>query len=149
MGVNVTGVLITLKHAIPHLEKRGGGSIIVTSSGGGVCVRGNFVAYYTSKHALTGLVRVAALELGPKNIRVNCVNPAVVDTPMTREVEKGFSQDPEVARARSASRTLFGRYVRPEEVAAMMLFLASDEAQMCTGQLYFVDGGRSIPCGPS
>lgn len=149
MTVNVTGVLITIKHAIPYLERRGGGSIMITSSGGGVCVMKNHIAYHTSKHALTGLARVAALEQAPKNIRVNVVNPAVVDTQMVREIEMGINREhPEIARAKMESMTLFKRYVRAEEVAEMMLFLASDVASMCTGQLYFVDGGRSIPVGP-
>jgi NAD(P)-dependent dehydrogenase (short-subunit alcohol dehydrogenase family) len=150
MTVNVTGVLITMKYAIPHLERRGGGSIMITSSGGGVCVMRNHIAYHTSKHALTGLARVAALEQGAKNIRVNVVAPAVVDTPMMWGQEtQANPEHPELARAKFEGLTLFKRYVTAEEVAKMMLFLASDDAAVCTGQLYFVDGGRSIPCGPS
>jgi NAD(P)-dependent dehydrogenase (short-subunit alcohol dehydrogenase family) len=142
MTVNVTGVVVTIKHAIPHLVRRGGGSIIITSSVGAIIGNPEAVAYTASKHALTGVMKVAARELAPKNIRVNTVNPGLVDTPMMRivEAEVGLG-DPVRGRAKLQSATFLKRFVQPEEVAGLMLFLASDAAKNCTGGIYMIDGG--------
>lgn len=142
MTVNVTGVVVTIKHAIPHLVRRGGGSIIITSSVGAIIGNPEAVAYTASKHALTGVMKVAARELAPKNIRVNTVNPGLVDTPMMRIVEKEVGLgDPFLGRTRLQAATFLKRFVQPEEVAELMLFLASDAAKNCTGGIYMIDGG--------
>jgi NAD(P)-dependent dehydrogenase (short-subunit alcohol dehydrogenase family) len=149
MAVNVTGVFLTMKCAIPYMVKRGGGSIVITSSVAAVHVLPNHVAYHTSKHALTGLMRVAAVELAPMGIRVNTVNPGLVDTPMMALIETQFNpENPEQGRAEILDLALLKkRYVSPEEVAELMLYLASDKAQMCTGALYMIDGGQQISWG--
>jgi NAD(P)-dependent dehydrogenase (short-subunit alcohol dehydrogenase family) len=148
ISVNVTGVLITIKHAVPHLARRGGGSIIITSSVGALIGNPEAVAYTASKHALTGIMKVAARELAPKNIRVNTVNPGLVDTPMMRMVEAEICPgDPLRGRARLQSATFLKRFVQPEEVAELMLYLASDAALNCTGGMYLIDGGMQYGGG--
>jgi NAD(P)-dependent dehydrogenase (short-subunit alcohol dehydrogenase family) len=148
MHVNVTGVLVTIKHAVPHLAKRGGGSIIITSSVGAIIGNEGASAYTASKHALTGIMKVAARELAPNNIRVNTVNPGLVDTPMMRIVEASISPgDPLRGREMLQSATFFKRFVKPQEVAELMVFLASDAAINCTGGIYMVDGGMQYGGG--
>jgi NAD(P)-dependent dehydrogenase (short-subunit alcohol dehydrogenase family) len=148
MHVNVTGVLVTIKHAVPHIAKRGGGSIIITSSVGAIIGNEGASAYTASKHALTGIMKVAARELAPKNIRVNTVNPGLVDTPMMRVVESSISpEDPLRGRAMLQSATFFKRFVQPREVAELMVFLASDAAVNCTGGIYVIDGGMQYGGG--
>lgn len=142
MEVNVTGVVATMKAAIPHMVKRGGGSIVITSSVGAIVGNPGSVAYTTSKHALTGVMKVAAVELAPKNIRVNTINPGLVDTPMIHAIETDLAPgEPDRGRAILQDATLLKRYVDPREVAKLMLFLASDEGSFCTGAMYLIDGG--------
>ncbi len=142
MMVNVGGVLVTIKHAVPYLARRGGGSIVITSSAGAIVGNAEAVAYTASKHALTGVMKVAARELADRNIRVNTVNPGVVDTPMMRHVEAEVgSGDPLKGRAILQERLFLKRFVQPEEVAEMMLFLSSDAAINCTGGIYMIDQG--------
>lgn len=148
MHVNVTGVLVTIKHAIPFLAKRGGGSIIITSSVGAIIGNKGASAYIASKHALTGIMKVAARELASENIRVNTVNPGLVDTPMMRVVEASVCpEDPLRGRAMLQSATFFKRFVQPEEVTELMLFLASDAGVNCTGGIYMIDGGMQYGGG--
>jgi NAD(P)-dependent dehydrogenase (short-subunit alcohol dehydrogenase family) len=148
MHVNVTGVLVTLKTGAPYLAKRGGGSIIITSSVGAVIGNSEAVAYTASKHALTGIMKVAARELAPMNIRVNTVNPGLVDTPMMRIVENEVGQgDASKGRAMLQKATFMRRFVQPEEVAELMFFLASDAAVNCTGGMYMIDGGMQYGGG--
>jgi NAD(P)-dependent dehydrogenase (short-subunit alcohol dehydrogenase family) len=148
MNVNVTGVLITIKHAAPYLARRGGGSIIITSSVGALIGNPEAVAYTASKHALTGVMKVAARELAPNNIRVNTVNPGLVDTPMMRVVEAEVCpENPLCGRAQLKAAAFLNRFVQPEEVAELMLFLASDAAINCTGGMYPIDGGMQYGGG--
>ena len=145
MEINVRGVFLGLKYAIPAIRSRGGGSIVITSSIGGIKARGpGNSAYIGSKHAEIGLMRVAALECAPHNIRVNCVLPGPTDTRMMRNIEAGRSPGaPEKARRTILSGLPMQRYGTAEEVANLILFLASDEASNCTGGIYSVDGGIS------
>lgn len=142
LRVNVTGVVATIKHAIPHLIKRGGGAIIITSSVGAILGNPGSVAYAASKHALTAVMKVAAVELAPHGIRVNTVNPGLVDTPMIHAIEEDLAPgDPAKGRAILQEATLLRRYVSPDEVAELMLFLAADTGSFCTGGMYMIDGG--------
>ncbi len=148
MNVNVSGVFVTIKQAVPYLKKRGSGSIIITSSVGAFLGNAEAVAYTASKHALTGIMKVAARELAPHSIRVNTVNPGLVDTPMMRIVEAEICpEDPLHGRALLQAATLLGRFVQPEEVAELMLYLASDVAANCTGGTYMIDGGMQYGGG--
>ena len=144
IAVNVKGVWLGLKSAIPALAARGGGSIVITSSVAGLSGTPGIAPYGTSKHAVIGLMRAAARECAPMNIRVNTVNPSPVDTRMMRSLEAGMSpDDPEAARERIAANIPLGRYAQPDDIAQVMLFLASDDAAFITGGIYKADGGSS------
>jgi NAD(P)-dependent dehydrogenase (short-subunit alcohol dehydrogenase family) len=142
LQVNVSGVVITMKHAIPYLIERGGGAIVITSSVGAILGNPGSVAYSASKHALQAVMKVGAVELAPYKIRVNTVNPGLVDTPMIHAIEADLSPDDRAkGRATLQEATLLKRYVDPSEVAELMLFLASDTGSFCTGAMYLIDGG--------
>ena len=150
MAVNVRGVWLGLKYVIPVMRERGGGSIVITSSTAGIGGTAGMSAYTTSKHAVIGMMRTAALECAPMGIRVNTVNPAPIETRMMRSLEEmrvAAADDSEVTVERTkqsySARIPLQRYGDPEEVAKMMLFLASDESSYCTGGVYMVDRGRS------
>jgi NAD(P)-dependent dehydrogenase (short-subunit alcohol dehydrogenase family) len=150
LAVNVRGVWLGLKYVIPVMHARGGGSIIITSSTAGIRGSVGLSAYTTSKHAVIGLMRTAALECAPLGIRVNTVNPAPIETRMMRSLEEMRASQPsgatitvEQIKQGYASRIPLRRYGAPEEVARLMLFLASDESSFCTGGVYMVDGGSS------
>ncbi|MBM3347507.1 MAG: SDR family oxidoreductase [Betaproteobacteria bacterium] len=144
MAVNVRGVWLGLKHVIPAMKKRGGGSIVITASTAGIKGAPNMSAYITSKHAVVGMMRSIALECAPLGIRVNSVHPCPTETGMIHRIEKAFfPRDPKKGRERMLATTPSHRYATAEEVAAMMAFLAGDEASFCTGGVYTVDGGRS------
>jgi NAD(P)-dependent dehydrogenase (short-subunit alcohol dehydrogenase family) len=102
-------------------------------------------AYTASKHAVIGLMRSAAVEGAPRQIRVNTVNPSPIDTPMISSIEamRGVAGRNDQPLARG---TPLGRYGKPEEVAKLMLFLACDDSSFCTGGVYMVDGG--VSAGP-
>lgn len=143
MAVNVRGAWLGLKYAIPAMQ-RDGGSIIITSSVSGIEGARGLSAYVTSKHAVIGLMRTAALECAPLGIRVNTINPAPLETRMMRALEEGLTPG-KATRAREAitAGIPLRRYGTPEEVARMMLFLATDDSRYCTGGVYMVDGGIS------
>ena len=150
IAVNVTGVWLGLKYVIPVMRERGGGSIVITSSTAGIGGTAGMSAYTTSKHAVIGMMRTAALECAPMGIRVNTVNPAPIETRMMRSLEEmrvAAADDSEVTVERTkqaySARIPLQRYGNPEEVARLMMFLASDDSSYCTGGVYMVDGGRS------
>jgi NAD(P)-dependent dehydrogenase (short-subunit alcohol dehydrogenase family) len=144
IAVNVKGVFLGLKYAFPALAARGGGSIVITSSVAGVKGAAGVAPYVTSKHAVIGMMRSAALEGAPQNIRVNTVNPSPVETRMMRSLESGFgAENAAAARERIAAGIPFQRYGTPEEIARVMLFLASDDAAWVTGSVYMADGGNT------
>ncbi len=154
MAVNVRGVWLGIKYVVPAMRQRGGGSIVITSSTSGVSGSSGMSAYCTSKHAVTGLMRAAALEGAPLGIRVNTVNPAPIETRMMRSIEEmhaasldSASETKEQAKEAIAARIPLGRYGNPEEVAQVMLFLAGGQSGFCTGGIYMVDGGRTIGYG--
>ena len=144
MAVNVKGPFLGLKAAIPAISKRGGGSIIITSSVAGVSGVANVAPYVTSKHAVIGMMKSAALECAPLNIRVNTVNPSPVETRMMRSLEEGFSPgEAETAREGMRANIPLGRYAEAEDIAKIMLFLASDDSAFVTGSVYMADGGST------
>ena len=150
MAVNVRGVWLGIKYVVPVMEGRGGGSIVITSSTAGIGGTPEMSAYTTSKHAVIGIMRTAAMEGAPLGIRVNTVHPAPIETRMMRSIEEmrvaamdDSAVTVEVAKQSFADRVPLGRYGNPEEVAHMMLFLASDDSSFSTGGMYMVDGGRS------
>ena len=150
MAVNVRGVWLGIKYAVPVMRERGGGSIVVTSSTAGIGGTPEMSAYGASKHAVIGLMRTAALEFALDGIRVNTVNPAPIETRMMRSIEEMRVADlddanvtVDVVKQSAADRIPLQRYGEPGEVANLMLFLASDESSFSTGGVYMVDGGRS------
>jgi NAD(P)-dependent dehydrogenase (short-subunit alcohol dehydrogenase family) len=143
MAVNVKGVFLGLKYVMKAMEQ-GGGSIVITSSAAGVRATPNVVAYNTSKHATIGLMRSAAVEGASKGIRVNTVNPALTDTPLVAALDATKSDTAKARISMPMSHTIpMARAGTPEEVARLMLFLASDDSSFCTGGVYMVDGGVS------
>jgi NAD(P)-dependent dehydrogenase (short-subunit alcohol dehydrogenase family) len=142
--VNLKSVWYTMKYAIPHLVKRGGGSIVNTGSylaWHGCELLGPYTA---SKHALVGLTKTAALEYGRYNIRVNIVCPGSMETQMNIDTAAGFSPgDPEGGLRVLAQNAVTGRPARPDEVAAVGVFLLLDAPVQMTGALVPVDGGYS------
>lgn len=144
IAINVRGVWLSLKFVIPEMEKRGGGSIIITSSLAGIRGTTGMSAYVASKHAAVGIMRAAALECAEIGIRVNSVNPATIEGQMMRSLEENIKlPTPDMAKNRIEKGCPMKRYGTPEEVAQMILFLASDESRYCTGGVYMVDGGIS------
>lgn len=144
MAVNVDGTFLGLKYAMPAMADRGGGSVVIMSSNSGLRGANGMSAYVGSKHAVIGLMRVATLEGAPHGIRVNTVNPSPIDSVMMERLEAGFAPGA-AAEARTAIEKSipFGRYGTPEEVANLVLFLASSESSYCSGGVYVIDGGRT------
>lgn len=136
--VNVWGVLASMKYEIPAMLKTGGGAIVNTSSVGGRVGMSGVSVYSAAKFAVEGLTKSAALEFAKRGVRVNAVAPAAVVTAMVDR----FVGGPESARGRGlAAMHPVGRMGRPEEVAAAVLYLASDDAKFTTGVSLPVDGG--------
>jgi NAD(P)-dependent dehydrogenase (short-subunit alcohol dehydrogenase family) len=146
MNANVRSAFLASKFAIPHMIRRGGGSIVLVGSVQSMSAQRNSMAYVTSKHALLGLARSMALDFAPHNIRVNCVCPGAIDTPMLRWAA---SLDPNPERVIDACHklSLFGRMGQPEEIARVIAFLASDLASYITGAAIVADGGLLTPTG--
>lgn len=142
IAVNVRGVWLGLKYAMQAMTAKGG-SIVVTSSTAGIRAVPKLSAYIASKHAVIGLMRAAALEGAAHDIRVNTVNPSPIDTDMMTAIEQKSGVPSDRSNRPMAQGTPLKRYGEPEEVANLMLFLASDESSFCTGGVYMVDGGVS------
>ena len=144
MSVNVRGVWLGLHYVVPVMRDGGGGSIVITSSGAGVKGSPNTAVYNSSKHAVVGLMRCAALEFAGFGIRVNTVNPGPIETRMMNSIVDGFNDATGLDfKSMIEAGTPMGRYGQPQEVANLMLFLASDESSYCTGSVYMVDGGNA------
>ncbi|SOC44981.1 SDR family NAD(P)-dependent oxidoreductase [Ureibacillus acetophenoni] len=141
-AVNVTGVFLGLKHVIPVMTNQGSGSIINTSSISGLDGDPGVAPYVTSKHAVSGLTKVAAIEVAKDNIRVNSIHPSPVNTRMMRSLEAGFNpENVEEAKKQLTQKIPLGRYGESEDIANLVLFLASDESTFITGAQYRIDGG--------
>ncbi|MHA6784078.1 SDR family oxidoreductase [Pseudonocardia saturnea] len=140
--VNVKGVWLCVRAAVPAMRRAGGGAITVTGSVMGERARPGFGAYAASKAAANHLAKVLALELAPDGIRVNCLAPVATDTPMLASFLG--PDDPEKARAAFVAGIPLGRLAQPEDIADAALFLVSDAAQFLTGVVLPVDGGRAI-----
>lgn len=138
LDLNLTSVWLGTRAALESMEKSGGGSIVNISSIDGLAGVAGVTTYAASKFAVTGLTRTVALEAGEHNVRVNSVHPGFIETPM---VAKGGAAS-HARLAQAMSWQPLPRYGRPEEVAAAVLFFASDESSFCTGTSLVVDGGH-------
>ncbi|MCF6753326.1 SDR family oxidoreductase [Pseudomonas stutzeri] len=139
MGVNVKGVWLCMKHQLPLMLAQGGGAIVNAASVAGLGAAPKMSIYSASKHAVIGLTKSAAIEYAKKEIRVNAVCPAVIDTDMFR---RAYEADPRKAEYAAAMHPV-GRIGRVEEVAAAVLYLCSDGAAFTTGHALAVDGGTT------
>ena len=133
--LNLMGVVFGIKHAVDHMT--GGGSIVSTSSVAGFQGAPTMAPYVASKAAIIGVTRTAAIELAARNIRVNCVCPGTVDTPMI------YSDEGQAELKIAAMMMPLGRLCKPEEVAALFHFLVADDCSFITGQAICIDGGMT------
>ncbi len=139
-NVNVRAVWLLSRAVLPHLRKAGGGSIINIASTLGVVGARNRAAYAASKGAVVLLTKSMAIDHGPENIRVNAVCPSFVETELTAAVIAKAADPAAVRRDRTAAHPI-GRLGRPEDIAGMTVYLASDESSWVTGAVLPVDGG--------
>lgn len=146
LNANLKSAFLASKFAIPEMIRRGGGVIVITGSVQSVTAQRNSAHYVVSKHGLLGLARSIAIDFAKDNIRANCVLPGAIDTPMLRWAA---SLDPHPEKVIEACNHLhaLGRMGKPEEVARVIAFLASDEASFMTGSAVMVDGGLLTPAG--
>jgi len=144
MAVNVRGVWLGLKYVIPPMAASDGGSIILTSSMGGLRGMPRVSPYIASKHAVVGIMRSAAIECARLGIRVNTINPGPIETRMIDSIEEGYAPGAtQIVRDKMEASLPMRRYGVPEEVARLALFLANDESSYCTGTTFPIDGGMS------
>ena len=137
MAVNLTAVFRLIRDAVPALKASPHGRIVTIGSTMARFGDAGLVAYGTSKHAVLGLTRSVACELGPFGVTVNCLQPGAIETPMT---EPAFTAMPEF-RTYFEKKAALGRLGQPQDIADVIAFLCSDDARFMTGQGFFVDGG--------
>jgi NAD(P)-dependent dehydrogenase (short-subunit alcohol dehydrogenase family) len=142
LGINMTGTFLLSRAAIPALRQSGGGSIINIGSYLGIAGRRQRAAYCAAKAGVAGLTRAMALDHAPDKIRVNCICPAMIETEMaTQSLSK--TANPEAARKLRIAEIPLGRLGKPEDVAFMAVYLASDESSWVTGVSFPLDGGQT------
>src|SRR5690349_22432333 len=141
IGVNLRGVWSCMKHELKQMERQGGGAIVNNASVGALTGNPGIGSYIASKHGVVGLTRTAALEYVKHGIRVNAVNPGLIDTQVARDVVSGDEQ----AYAEIAKNVPIGRAGRPEEIASAVLWLCSPAASYVVGHALTVDGGMTVP----
>ena len=142
LRIMLTGPMYGMKAAIPYMLEQGGGSIVNTSSVYGLVASPGVAPYCSAKAGLINLTKTTAVEYGRRNIRVNAICPGVVETPMFEAVlGTGLT-----TREKVAEMHALGRTIQPEEIANLVLFLASNESSAITGQAVVIDGGLLSDC---
>lgn len=144
ISVNLTGVFLGTKYAIPEMLKGDRGVIINTSSVAALSPRRYAGAYAAAKAGVIQLTRTTALEYARKNIRANCILPGPIDTPFFTKVAGGDPEKIAAFKEKVLKEVPMGRFAQPEEIAQVALFLASDEASYITGAAFAVDGGQLL-----
>ncbi len=145
-SINVFGPLYGMKYALPQMKKQKSGAIVNITSQGSITGSPTMSAYVSSKHAAFGLAKCAALEVAELGIHINCIGPGPIDTPMMTKLEKqalGENVSKEEAMKIFAASYPDKRYCKPEEVADLALFLASEKSSHITGSLVTMDGGQA------
>ncbi len=144
IGINLKGTFLGLRYVLPVMIAQKKGTIVNTASVAGTVGAPNMAAYSASKHAIIGLTRTAAGEVGKQGVRVNAICPGPINTRMMRSLEGMINpNDPAVVAKANVSRNPMGRYGEPEEVARLVVFLASDESDYVNGVAWLIDGGRT------
>ena len=142
MNINAGGVFLGLKYVLQVMREQKSGSIINTSSVDGLRGSPGLSPYSTSKHAVVGMTKTAALENAEHKIRVNSIHPSPVGTSMMDEVESGLSEDDaDSIKDQLESSIPFGEYATAEDIADLTIFLGSEESRFITGSQYRIDGG--------
>lgn len=141
IGINLRGVWSCMKHELRQMERQGSGAIVNNASVGALTGNPGIGSYIASKHGVVGLTRTAALEYIRHGIRVNAINPGLIDTQVARDVVAGD----EKAYAELAKQVPIGRAGRPEEIASVVLWLCSPGASYVVGHALTVDGGMTVP----
>ena len=139
-SIDLRGVFLCMKHEIPLLLKQGGGAIVNTSSGAGVKGFAGQAAYCSAKFGVVGLTKAAALDYAAQNIRINAVCPGIVETPMMDRFSGGTPE----GRARVIAQEPIERMGKPEEIAAAVIWLCSDQAAFVVGHAMVIDGGQTV-----
>jgi NAD(P)-dependent dehydrogenase (short-subunit alcohol dehydrogenase family) len=142
MEINVTGTFLMSKYAIPRMAESGAGSIINNASVFGLVGGSGVAAYCAAKGAIINLTRAMAIDHAAQNIRVNCICPGSVDTPLLKDEMEALGGE-DLQRPKFAARHPLNRISSPEEIASVVLFLASSASSFITGAAIPVDGGRS------
>ena len=146
LSVDLDSAFYMARAVLPHMQRRGGGSVVLTGSTQSLVAHRNSAAYVTGKHAVVGLMRSIAVDFATAGVRANCVLPGAVDTPMIRW-SASLDADPQRVLDACGSLALLRRMGTAEEVANVILFLLSDMASFVTGASFVVDGGQLVPCG--
>jgi len=142
IDVNLKGTFLGMKYAIPLIKKSGGGSIINISSIAALVGLVDRAVYSASKGGIIAMSRAAAIDHINDNIRINCIAPGTVDTPWIERITQTY-EDPAAAKKAMKERQPHGRLVTPDEIAAMAVYLASDESRSTIGSVMVVDGGMT------
>lgn len=137
MATNLKGVYLCMKYELPHMAKQGKGVIVNTASLAGLKGLAGQAAYVASKHGVVGLTKSAAIEYAPLGVRINCICPGVIDTPL---IAPNMKDRPHVQKGYIDMEPI-GRLGRPEEISSAVLWLCSDEASFAIGSIFSVDGG--------
>ncbi len=144
MSINLKGTFLGLRYVLPVMIAQKKGTIVNTASVAGTVGAPNMAAYSASKHAIIGLTKTAAGEVGRQGVRVNAVCPGPINTRMIHSLEQMINPaEPSAVAKGNIARNPMGRYGEPEEVARIVVFLASDESDYVNGVAWLIDGGRT------